>query len=416
MNERKDDWCMRITQQTALIIVSGVLAGAASAGTPSPGIRIGSGVLHPYAELSAAHESNVYKTQKNEISDTYVEPEAGVRFSSSSEPSRMSVIGNLFYSRREYADQNDLDFDTFGDTISMRYHDEDTCRIELIQSFRRLTDNDRHASDIEDSILSADMVQDIHTVNAQRDIHQAGASITRKMSDKLDGGLSFRLADMKYDEDLYLDLQGYEGRAEAAYRVTDKTSSILHLIYGRQSQQGSDDSARLAAARLGLKTRGAGKMQYIAAAGMQRYVRPEETGDESDVTFSFETAADWFMTEKITLRGGVRNGSQLSSIYSGNGLDYTSGWVGAGYRWSPRVILSARGIIREDRYFDPVTVEIASIDRKDWRIEANARIDYLAPSGLLRAYIGIATEDVDSNVNSMDYANARIILGTTIQY
>lgn len=407
---------MRIAQLTTLVIASGVLAGAAYAGTPVPGIRIGSGALHSYAELSATHESNVYKTQKNEISDTYVEPEIGVRFSSSSEPARISVIGNLFYSRREYADEDDLNFDTFGDTISMRYHDEDTYRIELIQSFRRVSDNDRHASDIEDSILSADMVQDIHTLNAQRDIHQAGASISRKMSDKLDGGLSFRIADMKYDEDQYLNLKGYEGRAEAAYRVTDKTSSFLHLIYGRQSQQGLDDDASLATARLGLKTRGSDKLQYRAAGGIQRYHRPAVGDDESDVTFNFEVAADWFMTEKITLRGGARNGTQLSSLYSGNGLDYTSGWVGAGYRWSPQVMLSVRGIIRQDRYFDPIMAGGKPIDREDVRMDASARIDYIAPSGMLRAFLGISSEHVDSNIDSVDYANTRVILGTTIQY
>jgi len=383
---------------------------------PGQGIAVGTWLLVSYVDVNITHDSNVYKTRENEIEDTFVEPELGLRFSSSSKPTRMSLLGNLFYSRREYASEDDQFFDTFGDSVSFQYGTEETCQIELIQSFRRLKDNDRHASDIEDSSLSADMVQDIHTLSAQRDVHQAGVAVARDVTDKVDLRVSYRFSDTTYDQDEFLDLDGHLGRAEAAYLMTDKSSAFLSLGYGIQNQEGTDGSAESLTARLGLETERTSKLNYKAAAGIERYKRPTESGDESTYSFNFEASASWFATQKITLRCGGQNGAQLSSFYRGNGLEYVSGWAGAGYRWSPSVTLSARGIYRQDDYLDPVPNGESTIDREDKRAEGHARIDYVAPSNELRLYLEVSQEYVDSNIDSVDYVDTRVILGTTVRY
>jgi len=409
---------MKTIAQRMLSMVIGIslLSTGAVLADPGQGVAVGTWALSPYVDLNITHDSNVHKTRDGEIADTFVEPELGLRFSSSSEPMLMSLLGNLFYSRREYASEDDLSFDTFGDSVSFQYGTEETCQIELIQSFRRLKDNDRHASDIEDSSLSADMVQDIHTLSAQRDVHQAGVAVARNATDKIDLRVSYRFADTTYDKNEFLDLDGHLGRVEAAYLMTDRSSAFLNVGYGLQNQEGTDGSAKRVTARLGLETKGTEKLTYKAAGGVQRYTRPTKSGDESTDAFSFEASASWFATEQVTLRCGGQNGTQRSSFYSGNGLDYISGWAGVGYRWSPRITLSARGVYRQDDYLDPVAVGDGTIDRKDERAEGHARIDHVAPSNALRLYLEVSQEYVDSNIDSVDYEDTRVILGATVRY
>ena len=149
---------------------------------------------------------------------------------------------------------------------------------------------------------------------------------------------------------------------------------------------------------------------------MERYARPTETEDESDVTFNFAASADWFITEKLTFRCGGFNGTQFSSFYENNGLQFISGWAGFGYRWKPSVIFSVRGVYREDDYLDPVTHQGVTQDRLDKRLEGHARVDYLAPGGFLRLYLEGTYDEVDSNFDFVDYEDQRLILGANIRY
>ena len=424
-------------------------AVAAWAG-PGNGLTIASWVLSPYVELNYSHDSNVYKDGTNVISDTFFEPELGLRFSSSAETNTFLVKGNLFVSDRTYDAESNRDFMTYGDHLTLQLGNGRKSMLELIQSYRFLDDNDRHASDIESSRLAGEMVEDSNALDLERELNQLGASLMRRMSDKLLLSLSYRYSGVHYPNETHdrlrrkqeeyvpegLDLDGHIWQLEGALGMTDKTDVLLTLRQGLQYQETTEDPAELTTLRLGLQTQGAQKLVYHVGAGLEYYARPyeprydetdfdeidvvvDEDGVHSDhdrVTFNFNAAADWFITEKLTFRIGGYNGTEFSSFYEQNGMEYVSGWAGLGYRWRPSWIFSMRGIYRHDDYLDPVTHEGVTKDRKDVRVEGHGRIDYIAPGNFLRVYLEAIYDEVDSNFDFVDYVDRRLILGAIVQY
>jgi hypothetical protein len=77
---------------------------------------------------------------------------------------------------------------------------------------------------------------------------------------------------------------------------------------------------------------------------------------------------------------------------------------------------SARGIYRTDDYLDPVSNGGIMIDRKDERVEGHIRVDYIIPSNALRFFLEFSEEFVDSNMDSVDYTDTRVILGVSVRY
>lgn len=438
------------TQQVRRLGVVALICLSVSAwGGPGNGINIASWVFSPYLDLNLTHDSNVYKDYTNTIDDIYFEPEIGLRFGSSADTNLFSVRGNLFYSEREYDQEKNRNFTAYGDHVTLRIGNGRKSLLELIQAYRYLDDNDRHASDIESSALSGEMVEDSNTLDLEREIHQLGASLSRRMTDKLELALSYRYSGVMYEnlthdrlapKDLGvpygLDLDGHIWQLDGALGLTDKTDALLTLRQGLQYQEETEDPAELTTLRVGLKTQGTEKLAYTAGGGLEYYARPSETMfedaeiDENDVaideegvhtdnhqlTFNFAASADWFITEKLTFRCGGFNGTQFSSFYVNNGLQYISGWAGLGYRWKPSLIFSVRGVYREDDYLDPVTHQGVTKDRFDKRLEGHARIDYLAPGGFLRVYLEATYDEVDSNFDFVDYVDHRLILGANIRY
>ena len=418
-------------------------------GGPGNGFNIASWVFSPYLDLNLTRDSNVYKDYTNTIDDIYLEPELGLRFGSSTDTNLFSVRGNLFYSQREYDHEENRNFTAYGDHVTLRIGNGRKSLLELIQAYRFLDDNDRHASDIESSALSGEMVEDSNTLDLEREIHQLGASLSRRMTEKLELALSYRYSGVMYEnlthdrldpKDLGvpygLDLDGHIWQLDGALGLTDKTDAFLTLRQGLQYQENTDEPAEMTTFRVGLKTQGTEKLAYTAGGGLEYYARPSETTfedaeiDENDVaideegvhsdnhqlTFNFAASADWFITEKLTFRCGGFNGTQFSSFYQNNGLQYISGWAGLGYRWKPSMIFSVRGVYREDDYLDPVTHQGVTKDRFDKRMEGHARVDYLAPGGFLRVYLEATYDEVDSNFDFVDYVDQRLILGANVRY
>lgn len=396
---------------------------------PGDGIAVGSWVFSPYLELNATYDSNVYKDAQDEIDDFFFEPELGMQFSSASDTNRISIHGNVYYSDRQYQQEKNRTFNTYGDHITLRNGNGQRALIELVQSFRHLDDNDRHAADIEATALTAEMVADSNTLDLERDVHQLGAALSRRMSDKLNLSLAYRYAGVRYENKTHdrldpkdlgvprgLDMDGHIIELNGALGLTDKTDAFVTLRYGQQYQEDTPGYAKLATIRVGLNSHGTDKLMYTAGVGLERYQRPTESEADADIYFSFNASADWFLTEKLTFRCGGFNGTQFSSFYLGNGLEYISGWAGMGYRWKPSVTFSVRGVYRVDDYLDPVSHLGETKDRMDDRMEGHARVDYVAPGGFLRLYLEGTYDEVDSNFDFADYVDQRVMLGAIIRY
>ena len=439
--------CIQRAYKLALMLLLG-FAALAKAG-PGDGLTLRSWVLSPSLDLNLSYDSNVYKDLTNHVDDIYFEPELGLRFSSSRDTNNFSIRGNLFYSDRQYETEENRDFKTYGDSVNLELGNGRKSLIELIQSYRFIDDNDRHAADLESSSLSAEMVQDSNTLDLERTVNQLGASVSRRVTDKLELGLSYRYSGVDYDNTNHyrldpkdldvpygLDLDGHIFQLDGSLGLTDKTDALLTLRQGLQYQEYTDGSAQLTTLRLGLKTQSAEKLIYNVGAGLEYYARPFETTfedadidendvdvdeegvhtDNSQIAFNFSASIDWFMTEKLTFRCGGFNGTQFSSFYVGNGLEYISGWAGLGYRWKPSTILSVRGVYRDDDYLDPVTHEGETKDRHDQRIEGHARADYMAPGSFLRFYLEGTYDEVKSNFDFVEYVDQRLIVGAIIRY
>jgi len=416
----------RLAIATALLVleVASVHAG------PGDGIGVGPLVLSPYVDLMFAHDSNVYKTSDDKVDDTYLEPELGLRFSSSSDTNLLSLRGNLFFSDRAYSSEGNRDFQTYGDSVLLQIGNGRKSLIELIQSYRHIDENDRHAADIESTQnLAGQMIEDSSALDLERQIHQLGALISRRMSDKLELGMSYRYFGAIYNDDSAdrlgaraagmpngLDTDGHILQLDGALALTDKTDATLTLGQGWQYQESTDGAAESTTALLGLRTKRSEKLSARVGAGVQQFQRPEATGDTSEVSFNFNAAMDWFITEKLTFRCGGNNGAQWSAFYSGNGLEYISGWAGLGYRWKPSTTFSVRGVYRQDDYLDPVTHEGVTQDRKDNRMEGHARVDYLAPGDFLRVYLELMADKVESNFDFVEYDEQRVIVGVNLRY
>jgi len=414
----------------ALAAALGVCLCAVSASArPGDGITILSFVFSPNVDVACTWDSNVYKDKTNAIPDTFLEPELGMRFSSSADTNRFSLVGNVFYSERSYSKEKNRDFNTFGDSLSLTYGQGKRSSLEIVQSYRHVDDNDRHASDIETSDLAAEMIEDSNTLDLERDIHQFGGEVMRRFTDKLELGLSYRYSGVFYDNVTHdrldpkqlfvpygLDLEGHIFQFDGALQLTDKTDATITYRHGHQYQEFTEGSSVIDTLRIGLQAQGAEKLIYHAGVGYERYQRPGQTSEEATEVLSFNFAADWFMTEKLTFRCGGYNGTQFSSFYLENGVEYVTFWAGLGYRWKPNITFSVRGIYRNDDYLDPVMYNSVLVDRDDDRIEGHARIDYIAPGGFLRLFVEGTYDEVLSNLDFVEYVDERIILGGQLRY
>ena len=439
--------CIQRAFNLALLLLLGFV-GVVHAG-PGEGVTLHSWVLSPSLDLNATYDSNIYKDLTNRIDDVYYEPEIGLRFSSSKDTNNFSFRGNLYYSERQYDTEKNRDFQTYGDSVTLRLGNGRKSLVEVIQSYRFLDDNDRHAADIESSALAGEMVEDSNTLDLERTVNQVGASVSRRVTDKLELALSYRYSGVSYENTNHyrldpkdlgvpygLDLDGHIFQFDGALGVTDKTDVFLTLRQGLQYQEFTDGAAELTTARLGLKKQSAEKLVYNVGAGLEYYARPAETtfeeadlgeedvevGEEGveikndQISLNFNASADWFVTEKLTFRCGGFNGTQFSSFYEENGLEYVSGWAGLGYRWKPSVIFSVRGVYRDDDYLDPVTHQGVTKDRHDQRMEGHARIDYMAPGGFVRLYAEGTYDEVKSNFDFVEYVDQRLIVGAVVRY
>ena len=60
--------------------------------------------------------------------------------------------------------------------------------------------------------------------------------------------------------------------------------------------------------------------------------------------------------------------------------------------------------------------ENQSRDRYDKRVEGHARIDYLMPISVLRLYVEATYDEVNSNLEHLDYTDERLMVGAILRY
>ena len=373
-------------------------------------------VLVPYLNLGASYDDNVYRASSGTTNDVFLESEVGVSYRSSTATNQWHLLGDAFYLSRFYGEESDLDFNAFGEELKLRVGGEGATRVEVMEGFRRMEDVDHRTPESAFIGLSSYNLQDINSLSARRDLLDAGLAGEQRMSDRTDVALAYRYSFADYDDQDLLDLDGHLVQAESSYVASDKSAVYADLRYGSQDQEGGGASADLINGHVGVRTRAADKLVGRAGVGWEYYAWTQNGRDETEDTVSFDLSADWQAMDKVSLYGGVNNGNQLSSFYSDNALTFINTWAGVAYQWLPQMKLWLRGTYRRDRYLDPVIEQEVSQDRRDERVEVSVRADYLAPSQRWGFYAEASREHVLSTIDSVEYDNTRLTLGTRLMY
>ncbi len=382
-------------------IATVLLAGMAWAG-PGDGIKAGPVVLHPFADVSVTHDSNVFQAPRDREADVYAQGAAGLRFLYSS--LRFSLIGSGHAGARRYMDESDLDFDFAGQSLGAAVNGERTA-LTLSQSYRRVEDIDLYGSEFAVGGISQDSILDVAS-RRERDILQASLALDRRLTDKLDLTLGGRYETVEYNDGALQDLRSAFGLVEGAFRMTPKTALFLAGTYGQMDGKNEDGTAIGYAGRLGLKTIGTDKLVFRAGVGAQ--VFDPQDGGEDRTALSFDGSATWAATEKVFVQAGARNGLSKSILAANEGVEYSVYRLGLLARASDMVTLSLSGAYRLDEYLDS--------DREDAGIGVRARVDFASASDALRAYWETSYENVDSNEDERDYRKLRITLGMNLKY
>jgi len=391
---------------SAGLIASSLIYSASA--DPGQGIHAGSWTISPYVDESGTYDSNVYNTRSNVKNDVFADSTIGLRAGYSSYMLEMSGLG--FLSQRNYADATDLNFTSVGELLRAKYSNRDQVEVEASQTFRRLNGIDRYGSEFAVGSVSPDTVLDI-SGNTPRDINQVELSAGKDVTDKLELDAAYRFDDINYDQVSLYDLRDHVGQIEAAHQLTDKTAGFLTINGAIQENLSLDNQAESYATRLGLKTKGTDKITFKGGAGLQYY---DQVNGDGRTTLSFDLTSYWAVTDKIGLSLGGRNGSQMSSLYVDNSVDYQDYWFGGSYKVTPAFKTTLSVGYRVDDYIDPITYNNHLINRRDKGLGGSLRADYQAPAKFLKLYAEVLQNSVNSNVSGYD--DTRLTLGAILSY
>jgi hypothetical protein len=388
--------------------LAGLLPALALAEPVPKGIRVGAFTLSPFAGVAGTYDSNVGRASSGEEDDVFLEGDVGLKLGYQARDLAIDGIG--FGQQRLYADQGGLDFGAGGEALRLRYGAPERITLELMESWRRVEDQDTYASATSVGGISADAFLDAN-VRSRRDILEGGLGLGARTTDKTDIGAGYRYNQTDYASTNLFDLTSHNAQLDAFYKVRDKSALVATVLGGLQESDGVDGEAEYAALRLGLQTRQTDRLVFKIGAGDQHYERPE--GGDSKDSFHFDGVAAWTATDKTQVQLEGRNGIQLSSVSMGNVVDFTAFRLGIAYRVNPVLALTANGTYRLDDYWDPVPEGDQLVDRRDNGATVAFRADYLIPSKYLRLFAETSYETVDSTVR--DYDVARATLGLAIE-
>lgn len=377
-------------------------------GDPGTGIHFGELTLRPFTDLSETYDSNINQTGGSTRDDFFTQSVLGLRAGYTTYDLDCTGLGFLSY--RNYARTQARDFSEGGDVLQVRYGTRDTLSLSAEQSYRQLEDTDLYGNSAAIGGVSPDSVLDV-TSRTRRSVNQAGLSAAHDLSGQLGVEAGYRFDEVRYDQAALHDLRNHIGQVEFDSRLTDKTAALLTAKGAVQQDINQEQDANYYALRAGMRMAGTDRTSLKGGIGLQGYELPSS---ETRTSFHFDLAANWLASDAVTVQAGGRNGNQMSSLYAGNGIDYTSVWLGGIYEVTPSLTTSLSGAYRTEDYINPVSNQGTLIDRTDKGFACRLRADYRAPAQFLQLYSEAIWENMDSNVQSYD--EMRLMVGTILTY
>ncbi len=373
--------------------------------------------VRPYAEAAVAYDDNVYRAGANEVDDTLFDLKAGLLFRTSADQAALNLSGGGLYNRREYMDEDDRSNDTYGGGLSLDYGMGEVTEAQAVAGYRLVEDDDALGSVTPLRGVERGLNQDIDSSSTEREIYEGGLALKRELSDRTQVLLGGLYTAVDYDNPASLDLEGWVAQALVDHGLTDKIGVFGLARAGSQEQDGDNQSADSLTGQIGLSFTATDKTTLRIGAGAENYSRSLPGMDDVDTdNFSFSLSLNWQATDKLTISAGGYNGSQLSSAFTDNAVEFINAFVNAGYALSESIDISLRGVYRQDDYVEPVSQGGLSADREDDRIQVIARVDYRPPVNNLKVFAQVATEDVDSSIDVIDYTRTTVSAGLGLAY
>jgi hypothetical protein len=381
------------------------------------GITSGNWNIRPYAEVGVAFDDNVYRSGANEVDDVYFDPKAGLLFRTSAEATMLTLSGGGFYNRREYMDESSRNNDSYGVGLSLELGFGEKSTAQIVAGYRLIEDEDTFGPVTQLKGVNRGLIQDIDASSKEREVVDAGVAFDRTLSDRTTGSLGLIYSALDYDDPAALDLTGVIGQGSVDHDLTDKLGVFGLARVGMQEQDGDNQTADSIVGQLGLSLKPTDKLTLRAGAGAESYSREIPGQEDIDTdNFSFSLVLDLQATDKLKLSAGAYNGTQLSSAFSDNAIEFLNSFIGARFDVSSTLDLNIRAVYRKDDFVDPIVRDGVSVDREDERIQLVVRANYRPPVDYLQVFAQVSTEDVDSSIQTIDYTRTVVMGGVSVAY
>ena len=403
----------------APLVALSVLAMTAMAeGRPGEGIRLSDWTLSPFVDLSATWDSNALRTGDDQAEDVFYDAVGGVNGAYSSGKLSLQVGGYIM--TRGYSEESDLDYSGGGENASLSFGDRKSLSVSLYQSYMVTEDTGRYGVNyynVGSLYADAPVNRQLQTRNETLTF---GVGLSRDLTDKIGAGVNYAYSETAYDADSLQDVADHRFSASGSYFLTDKTSLNLSGTYGTSDDGVLTEAANTYSVNGGISTRATEKLTFSANVGWSSYSRPDPevvdagyTGSD-DSTVSYNLAATWMATDKMSVQAGAQNGYSQSAQYAGNASLNSSVFLGLGYRMSDTVSLSWINTYRQDEYLDPIEVDGESRDRTEKGYGSHVTVSYATPAKFMSVYGSAGYEKVEAVED--DYDQVRVSIGTHLQY
>ena len=380
------------------------------------GFESGSWNLRPYAEVGIAYDDNVYRSGANEVDDFYFDPKVGLLFTTSPDATTLKLSGGGYFNRREYMDE-DKSSDSYGGGLSLDLGLGDNTTAQAVGGYRLLEEEDVLGPVTQLKGVNQGLIQDIDASAIEREVVDVGAIVEHNFSERTSGSVGSIYSFVDYDNPASLDLSGMIGQFSVDHKLTDKLGVFGLGRAGSQEQDGDNQTADSLAGQAGVSLTPTDKLKLRAGLGAESYTRsiPGQADKDSD-NISYSLILDLQATDKLTLSAGGYNGTQLSSTFTDNAVDFINSFIGARLEVSDKFDLNLRAVYRQDDYVDAITRDDITVERTDDRIQFVLRVNYRPPLDYLKVFAQISTEDVNSTVDSIDYVRNLVLAGVSVAY
>jgi hypothetical protein len=388
---------------TIVVCLSVVLLAGRSLSQESRGFKFNNLTVSPFVNLEYSYDSNVDYLSKNELDDSILRINPGVDLSY--QGNMWGFTANAWYAYDWYKDLDQLNADSYGESVQVYRESAKGWRFVAGQSYERSTEND--------SII--DGGQGLWRDREQFD--WTGA-LSYQFSEKTEVTLSGMYSDLSYvnDGNEYYPLYGWEEWTvglELARKLTEKSNLLLSGSYQEYTSDGvttGSDNSTGYTLHGGIGSRATERIRYHLLTGVSWF----DQGDgDLQAGWTYSVDASWVISKKLAASVAGSSYFQPSEREANQAVQaYT---LSAGLTYKPMRLLTTRFDLayrREENQFDDVSVAGAYTDD---RYSARARADYQLMR-YVTLYGGLEYETQTSDDEYSEFDRYRATMGLNFRY